>query len=134
MKQTIGRNNVGSRNRISSTQLFTLLLLSRGVLSVACGAFSGSGNIGCAALSAVIALIASIIISIPVLYLGRCGAQTLKNGTGRAICGIYALYFFLCRMHNDDNVHSFAVGKLGLQSFDYSLTDIYVCGCFVRFV
>lgn len=94
MKQTIGRNNVGSRNRISSTQLFTLLLLSRGVLSVACGAFSGSGNIGCAALSAVIALIASIIISIPVLYLGKCGAQTLKNGTGRAICGIYALYFF----------------------------------------
>lgn len=83
---------MGSRNKISSSQLFCLLLLSRGVLSVACGAFGG--NIGSAALSAAIALIASILLSIPVLYLGKDGTAELQSGAGRAVSGIYAIYFF----------------------------------------
>ncbi|WP_255883547.1 MULTISPECIES: GerAB/ArcD/ProY family transporter [unclassified Ruminococcus] len=85
---------MGIRNKISASQLFCLLLLSRGVLSVACGAFSGSGDIGSAALSAVIALIISILLSIPVLYLSKSGTEPLQNGAGRVISGIYALYFF----------------------------------------
>lgn len=85
---------MGSRNRISSSQLFCLLLLSRGVLSVAYGAFSGSGKISSAALSAAIALVLSVLLSIPVLYLSKGGTAMLRRGSGRVISGIYALYFF----------------------------------------
>lgn len=81
-------------NKISSSQLFCLLLLSRGVLSIAHGAFSSSGDIQTASIAAAIAAVLSLLISIPVLCLGSKGRESLKSGAGRIISGIYAVYFF----------------------------------------
>ncbi len=81
-------------SKISAPQLFCLLLLSRGVLSVAYGAFSSSKSIQSAAIAAVLSGIISVLLSIPVLFLGSGGEKALKSGAGRVISGFYALYFF----------------------------------------
>lgn len=81
-------------SKISSSQLFCLLLLSRGVLSIAYGAFSDSGNIQTTSISAAIAGVLSLLLSIPGLYLGNSGREMLRDSTGRIISGIYAIYFF----------------------------------------
>lgn len=80
-------------SKISSAQLLCLLILSRGVLSVAYGAFTQTGNLQSTALSAALATLISLIICAPVLKLGRRGTHELKNGFGRAAAGIYSIYF-----------------------------------------
>lgn len=85
---------MAKKNKISSTQLFCLLLLSRGVLSIASGAFSGSGNIQSSSIAAAIAGIISLLMSIPALYAANGGREILHSSLGRVVSGIYALYFF----------------------------------------
>lgn len=85
---------MAQKNKISSAQLFCLLLISRGVLSIASGAFSGAGNIQSSSIAAIAAGIISIIISIPALYAANGGREILRSGFGRVVSGIYALYFF----------------------------------------
>lgn len=80
-------------SKISSTQLLCLLILSRGVLSVAYGAFTQSGSLQSTAVSAGLAATVSLILCIPTLKLGRCGGCELRYGFGRASAAIYSLYF-----------------------------------------
>ena len=91
---TIRRDILTRTNKISAPQLFCLLLLSRGVLSVAYGVFSPSANIQSVALASGAAAIISLLMSIPVLWLGADGRNALRDGMGRVISGFYALYFF----------------------------------------
>lgn len=81
-------------NKISSVQLLCLFSLSRGILSIAYGAFSESGNLQSACISAIISGLFSLLIAIPGLYIGNSARTMLNNTSGKIISGFYALYFF----------------------------------------
>lgn len=81
-------------SKISSAQLLCLFVLSRGVLSVGYGAFTHSNNIQSTAVSAILAAVVSLLMSVPLLRLGRMGIHEIVHGIGRAAAGIYSVYFF----------------------------------------
>lgn len=87
------RTPVKNKSKILSTQLFCLFLLSRGVLGVAYGVFSQSGNMQATAIASAIGGIVSLLISIPCLCL-QGDRGLLRNGFGRVISGFYSFYFF----------------------------------------